>query len=284
MMDIDLPRFYQEHRQLIVVVLIIAFALIFTRVIRYLLKRYLDDASEKLKIDPTRYKFYRNAIDVIIYTLTFFAVIYSIPQLRTIGATLFAGAGIFAAILGLASQEAFSNIIGGIFIVIFKPFRVNDIIKVGNNPYGFVEDITLRHTVIKSFENRRIIIPNSIIGRETILNSSIVDERLCNFVDVGISYDSNIDKAMEIIREEAMKHPNFLDERTDEQKMQGVPAVDMRVLGYSESAVQLRASVWTKDHITGFDLKCDLYKSIKERFDKEGVHIPATFKTVVVNQ
>jgi len=283
-MDIDLPRFYQEHRQLIVVVLIIAFALIFTRVIRYLLKRYLDDASEKLKIDPTRYKFYRNAIDVIIYTLTFFAVIYSIPQLRTIGATLFAGAGIFAAILGLASQEAFSNIIGGIFIVIFKPFRVNDIIKVGNNPYGFVEDITLRHTVIKSFENRRIIIPNSIIGRETILNSSIVDERLCNFVDVGISYDSNIDKAMEIIREEAMKHPNFLDERTDEQKMQGVPAVDMRVLGYSESAVQLRASVWTKDHITGFDLKCDLYKSIKERFDKEGVHIPATFKTVVVNQ
>jgi small-conductance mechanosensitive channel len=282
--EFNFSEFFREYRLIFIVVLIIVSAIVVARVIRFLLKRYLDDASEKLKIDPTRYKFYRNAIDVVIYMLAGFAIIYSIPQLRTIGTTLFAGAGIFAAILGLASQEAFSNIIGGIFIVIFKPFRVNDIIKVGTNPYGFVEDITLRHTVIKSFENRRIIIPNSIIGRETILNSSIVDERLCNHIDLGISYDSNIDKAMHIIREEAMKHPLFLDERTNEEKLKGIPAVDVRVLGYSESAVQLRASVWTKDHITGFDLKCDLYKSIKERFDVEGVHIPATFRTVVVNQ
>jgi small conductance mechanosensitive channel len=211
MENFDFSRLFSEYRQEAIIVIIIIVTIVFTRIIRYLLKRYLDDASAKLKIDPTRYKFYRNALDVIIYILALFAIIYSIPGLRHIGATLFAGAGIFAAVLGLASQQAFSNIVGGVFIVIFKPFRVNDIIKVGNNPFGMVEDITLRHTVIRSFENRRIIIPNSIIGNETILNSSIVEERVCNFIEIGISYDSDIDKAMNIMRDEALKHPLCID-------------------------------------------------------------------------
>lgn len=282
MINPSIIEFLKEYRQLAIIIIIISLAVVMARLLGYVFKKYLDDASEKLKIDPTRYKFYRNAIDVIVFILAGFSVIYSIPELRTIGATLFAGAGILAAIIGFASQQAFSNIVGGIFIVIFKPFRVNDLIKVGNNPWGFVEDITLRHTVIRSFENRRYIIPNSVIGNETILNSSIVDERANNLIEFSVSYDSNIDEVFKILKEEAEKHPLFIDVRTEEEKLAGISAVETRVLALTDCGVTIRLSVWTSNHLAGFDLKCDLLKSVKERFDAAHIEIPFPYRTLII--
>ena len=123
----------------------------------------------------------------------------TIPKLKSLGVTIFAGAGILAAIIGFASQAAFSNIVSGIFIVIFKPFRVGDIVKISNLYSGIVEDITLRHTVISDFENKRLIIPNSVISAETIHNSNILDNKICNHIWYGISYDSDVDLATSII-------------------------------------------------------------------------------------
>ena len=166
-------------------------------------------------------------------------------------------------------------------IVIFKPFRVNDLVDVGSLPKGRVEDITLRHTVIRNFENRRLIIPNSVISSEVVVNSSIVEESICNFLDIGISYDSDIDKAMEIMRSEAMAHPDFMDNRSDEEKENDEHPVSVRVMGFGDSSVNLRAFIWTLDHTSGFHLKTDLNKSIKEAFDKEGIEIPFPYRTIV---
>ena len=113
----------------------------------------------------------------LIYTIGIIAIVYSIHSVNHIGKTLFAGAGIFSAILGFASQQAFSNIIGGIFLVLFKPFRIGDLIKVGTLNEGYVEDITLRHTVIKDFGNKRIVIPNLLISTETIQSLRLEYER-----------------------------------------------------------------------------------------------------------
>jgi len=194
---------------------------------------------------------------------------------------LFAGAGIIAAIVGFASQKAFANIVSGIFILMFKPFRVSDIIELANGKKGAVEEITLRHTIIKDYENRRIIIPNSQISDQTIENSSITDEEIKKWVEFGISYDSNMDKAIAIIREEADKHPYFLDKRTEEEKQNNVPSVLVRVTGHGDYSINLRAYVWAKNNDNGYVLKCDLLKSVKERFDKEGVEIPFPYRTIV---
>ncbi len=256
-------------------------AFIMSRILRTLLSKFLKLSSKKLKVDPTQFSFLKNGISFILYTAALIFVFYSIPSLRALGVTLFAGAGIATAIILFASQQAFSNIINGIFIIIFKPFRVGDIIKVGTLRIGKIEDITLRHTIIRDFENRRIIIPNSVIGTETLINSSIKDEHICNFVDFGISYDSDVNKATEIIREEAVRHPNFIDNRTREEKKNNIHPVIVRVIGFGDSSVKLRALIWSKDHTTGFILKCDLFKSVKERFDKEGVEIPFPYRTIV---
>ncbi|MUP39387.1 mechanosensitive ion channel family protein [Labilibaculum euxinus] len=255
-----------------------------SKLIQFFMSRMLKKASDLLKVDPTNYSFLKNAVSFLIFTIVVIVVFYSIPELKNVGISLMASAGILAAILGFASQQAFSNIISGIFIVIFKPFHVGDFIKIGELHLGTVEDITLRHTVIKNPENRRIIIPNSVISSETILNSSITDAKVCSFIEIGISYSSNIDKAIEIIQNQALNHPNFYDNRTEEEKEENIDQVVVRVINLGDSSVTLRAYVWAEDSGKAFVAKCDLLKSIKEQFDRDGIEIPFPHQTVYLRQ
>ncbi len=274
-------EFITDHQSFFSAAIVIIVAIVASRIIRRLLKRFFDQSSEHLNVDPTRYRFFRNMVDLLIFSLAGILVAYSIPALRTLGLTLFAGAGIIAAIVGFALQQAFSNLISGIFIVIFRPFRVNDIIKVGSFDSGIVEDITLRHTVIRSFENRRLVIPNAVISEQTVLNSSLVDEHVCMYIEIGISYESDVDKAISIMQDECAKHPFCVDQRTVEQENAARPKVEVNVLNLTDSAVVLRAGAWADDAIKGFQMKCDLLLSIKKRFDSEGIEFPFHYRTTV---
>jgi small-conductance mechanosensitive channel len=270
---------YVKYSLITVVTLLVAF--IVSKVLRILLSKFLKISSTKLKIDHTQFNFLKNAVSFFVFLGAIIFIFYTIPALKTLSITLFAGAGILTAIALFASQQAFANIVSGVFIVIFKPFRVNDTVDIGSLPKGRVEDITLRHTVIRNFENRRMIIPNSVISSEIVINSSIVDESICNFIDMGISYDSDIDKAMDIMKKEVLAHPNFVDHRSKEEIQAGTEPVTVRVLNFGDSSVNLRAFAWTKDHSDGFVMKTDLHKSIKETFDKEGIEIPFPYRTIV---
>jgi len=259
---------------------IIVCASILARVLRWLMNRSFTTASEKLKVDPTRYKFFMNAISVAIWVMAFAAIVLLIPKLKALAITMFAGAGIMVMMIGLAAQQAFSNIISGIFIVIFKPFRVGDMITIGTR-MGIVEDITLRHTMIKSFENKRIIIPNSVISTETIVNDSIEDTLVCKYVEVGISYDSSVELASKIMQEESEKHPLSIDNRTREQKEENEHPIEIRLISFGDFSVNLRAYVWCNDPQGSYKMHSDLNKAIHDRFSKEGVEIPFPYRTLV---
>ena len=253
---------------------IIAGAYIFSRILSEVVKRYIRRSAKILKVDPTNYSFIQHAVSMVIFLAAVFFVFRSIPQLHDIGTTFFAGAGILAAIIGFASQEAFSNIISGVFIVIYKPFSVGDSIKLlSNGQSGTVEDITLRHTVIKGGENRRIVVPNSVISREQILNSSIMDARIQLYLELLISYTSNHQRAIEIMREEAVKHTLFVDGRSVNEKMDGKEAVDVKLIALEPKGVRLRAFIWAGSDSNAFNLKCDLLKTLKEKFEAEHIEM-----------
>ena len=272
---------HPQVNTIVTVVLIIIGATILSRVLKWLVKKSFVAASDKVHIDPTRYKFFRNAISFIIWLIAAAAIISLVPELKALAITLFAGAGILVAIIGFAAQQAFSNIVSGLFIVLFKPFRVNDVIKVGNGSYGIVEDITLRHTVIKNFENKRIIIPNAVMSSETIVNDNIEDSKVCRWVEVGISYDSDVELAFKIMQEVAMQHPLCIDVRTEEQKNNGDPQVVVRFLNFGDSSLNLRAYVWSGSPTQAFQMHSDLNLAIKKRFDEEGIEIPFPHRTLI---
>ena len=256
------------------VIFIIIITFLLSRITRLLILKYISRYSAETRVSATQYQFFKHTLSAAIYILGIAFAIYAIPSLRTLSVSIFAGAGILAAIIGFASQQAFSNIVSGIFIVIFKPYRVNDRVEISSVNSGIVEDITLRHTVIRSFENKRIVIPNAIISNETIINSTLVDERVCKFLEINISYDTDINKAIEIIRREALKHPLFVDNRTPEGKNNDEPAVDVKVVALTDFSIKVRAYIWSENWQDSFEIGCDLNKSIIESFKKEGIKMP----------
>lgn len=268
-------------KNIILIGVTLSIAITLSLILRKLLSLFISKYAKKLRADPTNFTFLKNSVGFIIYSLAIIFIFYKIPYLKSIGTALFASAGILAVIVGFATQKTFANIISGIIILISRPFKISDIIEFKDGTKGIVEEITLRHIIIKDFENRRVVIPNSIISDETIINSNLNDEKIRKHITFSISYDSNIDKAIEIIRDEAQNHPFIIDNRTKHEKANNEPVVITRVISLSDFSVDLKAYVWTSGNDNGFILKCDLLKSVKERFDKEGIEIPFPYRTIV---
>lgn len=272
---------FGNWKYVIIAAAILVFAYLLSFILRRMINRFIQRNADNMRVNPTNYSLLKNMISLIIYTGAVITIVYMIPQLRSLGTTLFASAGIAAAVLAFASQEAFSNIISGIFIVMFKPFRVGDQVELGDLKAGVVEDITLRHTVIRDFQNRRIIVPNTIISKDTIINSHLEDEMICSHVWISVSYDTNLDHAISIIQEVAGNHPDCLDNRSAEDLERRLPKVIVRVMKLGEYSVDLRAGVWAANPEVAFAMRSDLYKEIKARFQNEGIEIPFPHRTIV---
>lgn len=253
-----------------------------TALIRRYFIRKIEASSRRDKGDPTTYKFLSYFAVFAVYFIGIALAALAIPALRTMAQSALAGAGVLAVVAGVASQEALSNLVGGIFIVFSKPFRVGDCVRIGADVIGEVEDLTLRHTVIKDFHNKRIIIPNSIINKETVTNYNLGDQRTCEWIVVGISYDSEINAALKIMAEEAEKHPLCIDQRSNRDKKNEIPQIVTKVTSLDDSAVTLRAWVWARNYYDAVALRHDLYKSVKERFDEAGIEIPFPHRTIVL--
>jgi small-conductance mechanosensitive channel len=243
-------------------------------------KRSIKEKSEHNE-DTTSYKFLRYIAIFGVYFIGALFILIAFESMRTFAATALGGAGVLAVVAGVASQEALSNLVGGLFIIAFKPFKLGDIIKVDESMIGTVSDITLRHTIIRNYENKMIVIPNAIINKEKLINYDLGERMCCQWIEIGISYDSDIDLAKHILREECEDHPNLIDNRSEVDKYNNVKKVIVRVISLDDSAVTLRAWAWASNFTDAFIMKCDLYESVKKRFNKEGIEIPFPHRTMV---
>jgi small-conductance mechanosensitive channel len=262
---------------------IMLLAIVISKTMRWLIKRQLSKMDPE-SAESTGLKFLKNTLRFLIWMTAGFAMVFSIPQLQTVAKTLFAGAGLLVAILGFAAQAALGNIISGFFIVIFKPFRVGDIITVGTEFRGKVTDITLRHTNIRDFRNRRIIIPNSQVSSQTIVNENIADTKICRWVEFRVALSSNIDLAIATLRQEAENHPLCVDNRSDEDKALNQPKVNVKVTLIGEYFAELTAFVWTPGPSESWELHTDLNYSVKKAFEAQGIEIPVPHRKIISEQ
>ena len=250
---------------------------------RKLFKKVIE-RYDKQATDKTNLIFLKNVIIYATYGIGFILMLSKIPGMQQLSKTMLTGAGILAAAIAFGSQQAISNVVSGIFMVMFKPFRVGDHIDLGGENKGKVVDISLRHTIIKNSENRMIIVPNSVLNNQSVINSTIINEATCAFVNVSISYGADVNRAIAIMQEEALKHPLLIDNRTKAEKKTGAPQVVVRVIDLTGSLVNLRAWAWAASNSNAFVLKCDLTKTIKERFDEEGFEAPFPYSNVILKK
>ena len=266
--------------KLVVIYLIVR---VLTAVTKYIFRHTMKKQAEK-GMDVTKVMFLKQIVVTAIYIIGCATFLSLIPGMEKISNSILASAGILAMAVGLASQEALSNIVGGLFIIFTRPFKVGDFIKVDDDVVGTVIEITLRHTIIRNIENRMILIPNSKINSATIINSSYGDPSTCAFIEVGVSYDTDLNDAIRVMRKEVEQHPLLIDHRTEEEKKEQVPVVVIRVVCLGDSAITLRAWAWAATAVKASVMKYDLLKSIKERFDKEQIEIPYPYFNQIVRK
>ena len=235
----------------------------------------------ELGYDPTSLKFLKSLVFYGIYGLGIILGLMAFPSMRGVANTALGGAGVLALVIGVASQEALANLVGGVFIITFKPFRVGDVVKVSETMVGTVADITLRHTVIRNFENKMIVIPNAIMNKEKIINYNLGDVKCCEHIEIGISYDSNVELAKTILQEEAQNHPLIYDNRTDIEIADGMTIVKVALIRLGDSSVTIRAWAWARSYADTFSMKCDVLTSVKARYEAEGIEIPYPYRTLV---
>ena len=182
-------------------------------------------------------------------------IIGAIPLLSSAVHTLLTAGGVIAVVAGLAAQEALGSVVSGVMILLFKPFKMGDVVRyVDSDITGTVEEITLHHTAVRTVENKRVIIPNSKMNSAIIENADYADSRICVFLTVGVSYESDLKKAKELLAAEVARQTSYLDVLTELQKHDGAQKVTVVVLELADSSVTLRASLWAKGNATAFAL------------------------------
>ncbi|MEG1732899.1 MAG: mechanosensitive ion channel family protein [Longicatena sp.] len=248
--------------------------------VAYIMKHMIGRAVRKKHM--TNEKFILRLVKIIIYSITIYSCLSLVEPFNEVLVKIWGSAGILAVAAGLAAQESLGNLVNGLLIATFKPFKIGDLVKVNNGEFeGYVVDVSLRDTLIRTYENTRIIIPNSIMNKAVLENVSLSGNSKGNFLTLEIDYDSDLDKAMQIIKEEVMHHDNFIDARSHEEIEKGIDPVITRVIGFNESGLSLRTTIYSKNNAEGFAMLSDLRISIKKAFDKNGIEFPYPHRTIV---
>ena len=254
---------------IIAVILIIIVALILNK----LIDRIIDKAIKikKKKNVTTLLMFVKRIKKVIIFLLAILVSLTQFDIFNSFSVTLLSGLGIGSVVLGFAAQESLKNFFGSVAIVLGNPYEVGDFIEcIDKGVSGTVEDITMRHTIIRTINNRRVIIPNCEMNTYTIENFNYSENENVKLVDFSISYESDIDKAINIIKEEMEKmyHPNPKGRNKD------VEFPKVRVLELGDDGIKLRTWVWGDNNSDVFENMYQLNYAINKRFPEEGIEIP----------
>ena len=227
-------------------------------------------------------KFIKNVLSTIIWLAGIVLALSNFNWFNNFAGALLAGSGIAALTIGLAAQESLGNAFNGLFISLSKPFEVGDRIHlINSNITGFIEDITIRHTVVRTFTNSRIIVPNSLISKELIENSNFFDAKASSFIDITITYEADIKKACHIMAETISSHPDFIDPRSEEAKANNQPLVAVFLRNIGLHGAELRASMWTENVSNNFAACSDVRKEIVAKFREENIEI-AIIKSIPV--
>lgn len=220
--------------------------------------------------DKIHLKFIRSFLKVFVCIIAIVCILNNFEGFQTFSATILTSSSLLIAVLGFACQSSLTDFIAGIFISFFKPFDINDRITLKDkNISGTIEDVTIRHTVIKTFTNSRLIIPNSLMNQAVVENNHMTDARSGNFMDVLVSYDTDLDKAKEVIIHCIESHPETIS--IDETKDHYTYVFTRE---FAESGIWLRANVWTETVDANFRVCSEIRDSILKEFRKNHIEIP----------
>lgn len=210
------------------------------------------------KMDQSVAGFFASFLSITLKVIVIVSVIaiLGVPMSSVVAVVASAGVAV-----GLAVQGALSNFVGGFMILIFKPFRKGDYIEA-DGVTGTVRDITVFYTVLATFDNRIITIPNGGLTNTVVTNFSAEPKRRVD-LDFGAGYDDDVDKVKEVLYKAIAETANTLSD----------PAPAVLLTEHGESSIKYTVRVWVeKDNY--WDVRFSLIEKVKKLFDENGINIP----------
>ena len=232
--------------------------LIIGRQVVKILIKVISTALERSNTEDTVRIFVTNLLNTLLMIVVFIA---AINQLGIQTTSIIAVLGAAGLAIGLALQGSLSNFAAGILIVIYRPYKVGDYIQADNH-LGTVDDIQIFSTVLKTPDNKLVVVPNGSIMNGSIVNFSNQDKRRVDII-ASCSYEDDIDKVKSVLADILSKDDRILNE----------PKPRIAVSELADSRVNFIVRPWVKnsDYI---DVYYSLLEEIKKRFDQEGIAIP----------
>lgn len=218
--------------------------------------------------DPLLGSFLRNLVFVLLLALV---VVGALDRAGVPTASLLAALGAAGLAIGLALQGSLSNLAAGVLLMAFRPFRVGDSIEVGSVA-GVVQNVSLMQTFLLTADNREVILPNSKVTSDVIVNVNARGTRRVDLA-IGIAHDADVGKALELLRAIGAADTRVLAQ----------PAVEVAVLQLTESGVQLALRSWTRAGDFG-GVQSDMLRTIKQRFDAEGINLARPLRDIVLRE
>ena len=223
-----------------------------------LVVRGLRKVMQKQGVDKTLETFICNLVRMALLVVVIIAAIGALGIQTTSFIAIFGAAGLA---VGLALQGSLSNFAAGVLIVLFRPYRVGDFVEAAGIS-GVVEQVQILTTILKTGDNKQIIVPNSQIMDSIITNYSANDTRRVDMV-VGVSYEDDLDKVRATLEELIAAEDRILDE----------PATTIAVSELADSSVNFVVRPWVKTS-DYWGVMFDMTEAIKKRFDQEGISFP----------
>ncbi len=220
--------------------------------------KLISSALERSNTEDTVRIFVTNLLNTLLMIVVFIA---AINQLGIQTTSIIAVLGAAGLAIGLALQGSLSNFAAGILIVIYRPYKVGDYIQADNH-LGTVDDIQIFSTVLRTPDNKIVVVPNGSIMNGSIVNFSHQKERRIDIV-IGCSYDDDIDKVKEVLADVLSKDERILKE----------PKPRIALSELADSSVNFIVRPWVKNS-EYLDVLYSLLEEIKKRFDQEGISIP----------
>ncbi len=238
------------------------------RMIARIISRGMRNLMRKQEVDKILESFVSNLVYWLLMT---FVIIAAINQLGIQTTSLIAIMGAAGLAVGLALQGSLSNFAAGVLIVLFRPYRVGDFVEAAGIS-GSVEQVQILTTILKTPDNKKIIVPNSSIMGSIITNFSANETRRVDLT-FGVSYSDDLDKVRSILEEITGADERILKE----------PECVIKVHQLADSSVNFVCRPWVKTS-DYWAVYWDLTEKVKKRFDQEGVSIPFPQQDVYIHQ
>jgi small conductance mechanosensitive channel len=173
-----------------------------------------------------------------------------VSALKRVAVGIFASAGVAGIALGFAAQTTMANLVSGVIIAFAQPIRLGDNVKI-DGEYGAVETIGLFYTNIRTWDNRRLVIPNKLLSDQTIRNYTIGDPRMPGIVVLRLDYGADVEVVRAVLLKEAQAHPLFLAD----------PEPSVQVVDADEMGVSVRLMAWAPTQADAWTLAADVRES-----------------------